>query len=44
MNVLLGIIIIGAGVAVAAWMDFSVIGCIIALVGLVLGGKVAASS
>lgn len=43
MNVLLGIIIIGAGVTIAYFMDFTLIGDIIALCGLYLGGKIIAS-
>jgi len=43
MNFLLGIIIIGAGVTIAYFMDFTLIGDIIALCGLYLGGKIIAS-
>ena len=43
MNAIIGIVIIVAGVIIAAWMDFDGWGCLIFLVLLALGGKVIAS-
>ena len=43
MNQVIGILIILIGFAIAYWMDFSLVGDLIALGALCLGGKIAAS-